>query len=499
MAASRSPPFPHFRISPFPGERGTSGGSMRERWRLWGLSLAGGLGLLHSAGCGTAPAPRSGVSQSAENALPATAPANSATGKGAADVSVRKPADLLAPFPVPSQLQFGPQEEFLAGGLSVLGGPSAPVNTAEADRDFFTAPEFDQDENSGRLFNVIFTLHDAKDPDASWQYLAYIYWKPLNADGGLAQLLYPRRGLEPREVTTDGKALLVHQAPAAGSRVKARVDRYLWKGDPFGHGRFVLQGPPPGLILPPAPSPAKSHLDAGYAALIARDAAAALVEFRNSVAAKPNAAAYLAMADAYDQQGITSKSERARLALAAYSQAISLEPKRTEAYLRRGDLYQFEGRSEEAIRDFTRVIELRPERMEGYLRRAAAHADRGDFARAMADARIATGQHPEEEEAWTALCRYQYRLGKNEEAQASAARAVDLDPMANDARLVVAFIQARSGNLEKALKQVQGAEDNGLTTDQRETGVTEVERLLKKQAGSTALQSLLRRLKGPDS
>jgi tetratricopeptide (TPR) repeat protein len=410
-----------------------------------------------------------------------------------------KPADLLAPFPVPSQLQFGPQEEFLSGGLRVLGGPSAPVNTEAADRAFFTAPEFAHGENSGRLFDVIFTLHDPNDPDRPWQYLVYLYWKPANAEGGLAQLLYTRPGLDPQEVTTDGKALFVHHALATGSRVAARVDRYLWKGDALGHGRFVLQGTPPRLNLPAPRTPAEDHLDAGYAALKARQADEALAEFDRSVAVKPNAAAYLAMGDAYDQKGISPKSELSRLAIKAYGHAIALEPKRADAYLRRGYLYQFDGRYEDAIHDFTRLIALRPERLEGYLRRAEAHAERGDFARATADAGVGAHRHPEEEEAWTALCRYQYRLGKDLEAQASAAKAVDLDPMANDARLVVAFIYARSGKQAQALQQVQGAEDNGLSTEQRETGLAEVARLLQKQPGSKALQALEKRLKGPDS
>lgn len=142
---------------------------------------------------------------------------------------------------------------------------------------------------------------------------------------------------------------------------------------------------------------------------------------------------------------------------------------------------------------------LQPERLEGYLRRAEAHAERGDFVRATADAGVGARRHPEEEEAWTALCRYQYRLGKDGEAQASAAKAVDLDSMANDARLVVAFVYARSGKQAQALRQVQGAEENGLTTEQREAGLTEVARLFSRQPGSTAPQALEKRLKGPAS
>lgn len=210
---------------------------MRGRLRLWALGLIGALGLGPTAGCGTRTA---AVAPDREAGAPAGELQQAEVKKP------RTPEELLAPFPVVSQLQFRPMPELLAETLRVTGRVAAPVNTEEADRDFFTAPEFDEGENNGRLFHTRFILSDG---DGGWISLNYICWQPLGSREMMAQLLHPRPGMETGEVTTDGKKLFVPHDPAGG-KGKRRVDAYTWEGDAHGKGHFVLEGTAPILNLP---------------------------------------------------------------------------------------------------------------------------------------------------------------------------------------------------------------------------------------------------------
>ncbi|WP_254939806.1 hypothetical protein [Cyanobium sp. Morenito 9A2] len=167
-----------------------------------------------------------------------------------------EPTNQLEPFAIRSPLQFSPPEAFLAAGERVIGSFSSPVNSAEPDRDFFTAPEFDRGENSGRLFAVEFTLGPAGENPARWRYQTYITWEPLNDGQGRAQLLRSRPGLRAVEVTVDGQELVVHHEPLEGTDPKAAVDRYRWQGDAFGKGAFlIVETPRPASAQEERPRP----------------------------------------------------------------------------------------------------------------------------------------------------------------------------------------------------------------------------------------------------
>jgi hypothetical protein len=153
------------------------------------------------------------------------------------------PADPLEPFDIRSSLQFSPPAASLKDGETVIGSLSSPVNSEEPDRDFFTAPEFDQGENSGRLFAVEFTLGKAGEDPRRWRHQTYITWQPLNAREWRAQSLRSRPGLRLVEVTTDGRGLEAHHEPLEGSEPEPMVERYRWSGDRFGNGMFVPEDP----------------------------------------------------------------------------------------------------------------------------------------------------------------------------------------------------------------------------------------------------------------
>ncbi len=197
-----------------------------------GVGLAAMLLLLSANSCGSTP-----LRAKADRALPLPAPMPPSPSID--------PTSPLEPFAILSPLQFGPPEAFMAAGERVIGSFSSPVNSAESDRDYFTAPEFDRGENSGRLFAVEFTLGPADGDPARWRYQTYITWQPLNDRQGRAQQLRSRPGLRAVEVTIDGQGLVVHHEPLEGTQPKAAVDRYRWQGDAFGKGAFVLVVPSP--------------------------------------------------------------------------------------------------------------------------------------------------------------------------------------------------------------------------------------------------------------
>ncbi|MFA5394356.1 MAG: tetratricopeptide repeat protein [Candidatus Ratteibacteria bacterium] len=73
-------------------------------------------------------------------------------------------------------------------------------------------------------------------------------------------------------------------------------------------------------------------------------------------------------------------------AIACFTKAIEINPKSSEAYLRRGYIYNFlMGETKKAIIDFTKVIELSPNNLEAYCNRGLAYKNTENCDQAIAD------------------------------------------------------------------------------------------------------------------
>jgi tetratricopeptide (TPR) repeat protein len=64
-------------------------------------------------------------------------------------------------------------------------------------------------------------------------------------------------------------------------------------------------------------------------------------------------------------------------AIEDFSQAIKLNPKFSDAYVQRGQLYQYAGQPDRAMTDFTRAIAVNPKNSYAHIKRAEAHVRKG--------------------------------------------------------------------------------------------------------------------------
>jgi tetratricopeptide (TPR) repeat protein len=86
------------------------------------------------------------------------------------------------------------------------------------------------------------------------------------------------------------------------------------------------------------------------------------------------------------RQGLVStRHGRPDIAIASFTEALSLDPKSAIAHRSRGAAYARKGAYGEAIRDFTAAIQLDPDYAVAYRGRGAAHNHLRDYDRAIAD------------------------------------------------------------------------------------------------------------------
>ena len=72
-------------------------------------------------------------------------------------------------------------------------------------------------------------------------------------------------------------------------------------------------------------------------------------------------------------------------AIADLEQAIRLDPKDTEAYIRRGNAYNHKGDYDRAIADLEHAVRLDPKDPKAYVIRGSAYDGKGDYNRAIAN------------------------------------------------------------------------------------------------------------------
>jgi tetratricopeptide (TPR) repeat protein len=72
-------------------------------------------------------------------------------------------------------------------------------------------------------------------------------------------------------------------------------------------------------------------------------------------------------------------------ALAAYSEAIRLDPALADAYFFRGTVYAEKSDLDRAVADYTQAIRLNPKDADAYNKRACAYEKKGESVKAAAD------------------------------------------------------------------------------------------------------------------
>ena len=115
-------------------------------------------------------------------------------------------------------------------------------------------------------------------------------------------------------------------------------------------------------------------------------------------------------------------------AIAAFNEAIKLDPKCAPAYECRGYAHSLQHKLDEAIADYDQAIALDPKYQDAYYNRGVAKAEKGDFDGALADFTSAIGLNPKYTSAYYNRGHVKYFMGDLDGAIADLNQAIALDP-----------------------------------------------------------------------
>ena len=128
-------------------------------------------------------------------------------------------------------------------------------------------------------------------------------------------------------------------------------------------------------------------------------------------------------------QGITAvKKNDFNLAFVNYNRAIELDNKYALAYLKRGYLYLYIGKNNEAISDFSKVIVLNPKEAIAYIARGCAFARKSDFDKAIVDSNKGIEIDPNLAFSYNSRGFVYYLKGDMDHAMNDYNKAIDIIP-----------------------------------------------------------------------
>jgi len=154
---------------------------------------------------------------------------------------------------------------------------------------------------------------------------------------------------------------------------------------------------------------------------------------------------------AADAQASTARGEalarsgKADEALAAFDQAIALDPHNAEALYNRGLLRQGEKQHQLAVDDFTSANGLTPQQAEPLLGRAISYLALDRVKEAAADLDEAAQADPQNPQIWTTRGLAYERLGDKTKAAGSYGRAIAIRPKDEAARSGFARVGGKPG------------------------------------------------------
>ncbi len=235
----------------------------------------------------------------------------------------------------------------------------------------------------------------------------------------------------------DARAAFEHSLaidPAGGTAAAGLADLMLDEGDVTGAQALVNAGI--------GESPRRNRVLARLALLDGRAAEAVdlLVAYLHTAATDATACFYLGVA--------LQAEDMLEPAVAAYRQAVGLDPDLFEAHANLATVLAALGRPDEALINADLAVALAPERAGAYLNRANALRDLGRLAAARTDLVYAVTLAPEYSEAWSTLGNLDHDLGAMTHALDAHDRAVRLAPELAQARWNRSFTLLATGQLE---------------------------------------------------
>jgi tetratricopeptide (TPR) repeat protein len=176
---------------------------------------------------------------------------------------------------------------------------------------------------------------------------------------------------------------------------------------------------------------AEAEARARYSSLIAkgetdykaRDYDGAIAAYNEAIQLDPKSAhVFISRGNAYKNKGDYNR------AIADFNEAIQLDPKSALAFMDRGDAYTNKGDNDRAIADFNEAIRLNPKSALTLSNRGVAYGNKGDYDRAIVDFDKAIRLDPKSAHAFRNRgIAYAYK-GDDHRAIADLNEAVRLDP-----------------------------------------------------------------------
>ncbi|MBK1647113.1 tetratricopeptide repeat protein [Rhabdochromatium marinum] len=171
----------------------------------------------------------------------------------------------------------------------------------------------------------------------------------------------------------------------------------------------------------------------------------AQLEFKNALQAEGrNARSWYMLGRTQEQLGDWRK------AFGSYSRAVEIDPKLTEARVRKGLLLLAGNRPEDALVEAEAVLALDAENAEGLMLRGAVARRQGDLGAAVQDVEAALAINPEQREALALMA--QLRLAQDDPVAATALleRALVAYPDDLELQLMLGGVYEKQGEVEKA-------------------------------------------------
>jgi lipoprotein NlpI len=142
-------------------------------------------------------------------------------------------------------------------------------------------------------------------------------------------------------------------------------------------------------------------------------------------------------------------------AIAAYNQALDLDPKMAIAYYNRGNAKNSEGNLDGAIADYTQALVLNPSIALAYCNRGFARQSKGDSDGALADYAHALALNPKMAVALYNRGLIKVQKGDLDGAIADSSQAIDLDPKNGQAYCNRGLALMGKGNLDDAMSDLR--------------------------------------------
>lgn len=144
-------------------------------------------------------------------------------------------------------------------------------------------------------------------------------------------------------------------------------------------------------------------------------------------------------------------------AIAAYDDALELEPDNVDALIKRGEAYFQSGDSEGALIDFARALEIDPNQTAIYERRAALYDAQGNTQAAIDELTAALAVTPEDSDLLILRGKAYIQYGNMELAQADLTQAITLSPDLAEAYVQRAIIYLNQNDRRTALDDLTQA------------------------------------------